>query len=226
FFSEHDADRSQYVEGNAWQHSFFVPHDVQGLANLYGGNEGLSNQLDALFSAPSALHGDNRSTDVSGVLAQYAHGNEHRHHIAYMYNYVGEGWKTQERVREIVDSMYHDGPDGYAGNEDAGQMSAWAVWSIAGLYPVNPASGEYVFGSPLADEVVFALPNGRSFRISTINNDAKNFYIQSVTLNGAPYENTYIRHEDLLNGGELVFKMGPKPSKRYGRKPESWPGEK
>lgn len=224
FWSEHDFDKSQYIEGNAWQHSFFVPHDVRGLANLYGGNEGLSGKLDELFTVSSEMHGENISPDASGFIGQYAHGNEPSHHIAYMYSYIGEAWKTQERIRQVVDSMYHDRPDGYAGNEDAGQMSAWAVWNIAGLYPANPASGEYVFGSPMADEVVFALPNGKPFTIRALNNVAKNSYIQSVTLNGKPYENTYIRHEDLLNGGELVFKMGPKPNKRYGRKPETWPG--
>jgi len=224
FWSEHDFDKSQYIEGNAWQHSFFVPHDVHGLVHLYGGNEGLSSKLDELFAAPSEMHGENISPDASGFIGQYAHGNEPSHHIAYLYSYIGEAWKTQERIRQIVDSMYHDRPDGYAGNEDAGQMSAWAVWSIAGLYPANPASGEYVFGSPCADEVIFALPNDKSFTIRTLDKDAKNGYIQSVTLNGEPYEKTYIRHEDVLNGGKLVFKMGPKPGKRYGRKPESWPG--
>lgn len=224
FWSEHDFDKSQYIEGNAWQHSFFVPHDVRGLANLYGGNEGLSAKLDELFSAPSEMHGDNISPDASGFIGQYAHGNEPSHHIAYMYSYIGEPWKTQDRVRQIVDSMYHDGPDGYAGNEDAGQMSAWAVWSIAGLYPANPASGEYVFGSPIADETIFTLPNGKQFTIRALDNSEKNSYIQSATLNGKPYENTYLRHQDMLNGGELVFKMGPKPSKRFGQKPETWPG--
>ncbi|MGK6351703.1 GH92 family glycosyl hydrolase [Parapedobacter sp. DT-150] len=223
FWSEHDLDKSQYIEGNAWQHSFFVPHDVQGLAGLYGGNAGLSKKLDELFAAPSEMHGENVSPDASGFIGQYAHGNEPSHHIAYMYSYIGEAWKTQERVRQVVDSMYHDGPDGYAGNEDAGQMSAWAVWSIAGLYPANPASGEYVFGSPLADETTFELPNGKQFVIRTVNGSSKNSYIQSITLNGKPYENTYLRHQELLSGGELVFKMGPKPSKRYGRKPETWP---
>jgi len=225
FWSEHDFDKSQYIEGNAWQHSFFVPHDVRGLAQLYGGNDGLNSKLDELFAAPSEMHGENISPDASGFIGQYAHGNEPSHHIAYMYSYIGEAWKTQERIHEIVDSMYHDRPDGYAGNEDVGQMSAWAVWSIAGLYPVNPASGEYVFGSPMADEVVFALPTNKTFTIRTLGSGTKNKYIQSVTLNGVPYENTYIRHEDLLNGGELVFKMGAKPNKRYGRKPESWPGK-
>ncbi|GGH02870.1 hypothetical protein GCM10007415_43730 [Parapedobacter pyrenivorans] len=224
FWSEHDFDKSQYIEGNAWQHSFFVPHDVHGLAAHYGGTEGLSRKLDELFTAPSEMHGENISPDASGFIGQYAHGNEPSHHIAYLYNFIGEAWKTQERVRQIVDSMYHDGPDGYAGNEDAGQMSAWAVWSIAGLYPVNPASGEYIFGSPIADETNFMLPNGREFTIRTVNNDERNPYIQSVTLNGKPYENTYIRHDELCNGGELVFRMGPKPNKRFGRKAESWPG--
>lgn len=224
FWSEHDFDKSQYIEGNAWQHSFFVPHDVRGLANLYGGNEGLLAKLEELFSASSEMHGENISPDASGFIGQYAHGNEPSHHIAYLYNYLGEAPKTQERVRLIVDSMYHDGPDGYAGNEDAGQMSAWVVWSIAGMYPVNPASGEYVFGSPIADETHFVLPNGKSFTIKALNNSNKNLYIQSITLNGEPYDLTYLRHRDLLSGGELVFKMGPKPSKRFGRKPETWPG--
>ncbi len=225
FWSEHDFDKSQYIEGNAWQHSFFVPHDIRGLANLYpDGHKGLSSKLDELFSAPSEMRGENISPDVSGFIGQYAHGNEPSHQIAYMYSYIGEAWKTQERVRHIVDSMYHDQPDGYAGNEDAGQMSAWAVWSIAGLYPVNPAGGEYVFGSPMADETTFSVPGDKQFTIRALNNSKKNGYIQSATLNGKPYEKTYITHEDILKGGELVFKMGAKPNKRFGRKPETWPG--
>lgn len=224
FWSEHEFDKSQYIEGNAWQHSFFVPHDVRGLAGLHGSNESLSAKLDELFSAPSEMRGENISPDVSGFIGQYAHGNEPSHHIAYMYSYIGDAWKTQEKVRVILDSMYHDRPDGYAGNEDAGQMSAWAVWSIAGLYPANPASGEYVFGSPMADEITFNLPDNKRFMIRAVNNSRENAYIQSVSFNGQPYENTYIRHEDLMKGGELVFEMGPKPSKRFGRKPETWPG--
>ena len=224
FWSEHDFDKSPYIEGNAWQHSFFVPHDVLGLAALYGSNEALSAKLDKLYAAPSEMRGDNISPDASGFIGQYAHGNEPSHHIAYMYSYIGDSWKTQERVRQIVDSMYHDAPDGYAGNEDAGQMSAWAVWSIAGLYPANPASGEYVFGSPSADETAFTLPNGKLFTIRALNNGAENRYIQSATLNGEPYDKTYIRHEELLKGGELIFKMGKKPSKRFGKKPDTWPG--
>src|SRR5690606_28844785 len=224
FWSEHDFDKSQYIEGNAWQHSFFVPHDVAGLAKLHGGNDALSAKLDELFNAPSKMRGENISPDVSGFIGQYAHGNEPSHHIAYMYAYIGQPWKTQEKVRLIVDSMYHDQPGGYAGNEDAGQMSAWAVWSIAGLYPANPASGEYIFGSPLADEITFYLAGDRPFTIRALNNSTGNPYIQSITLNGRPYEKTYIKHEELVKGGELVFEMGPKPNKRFGNKPATWPG--
>ncbi|WP_257658343.1 GH92 family glycosyl hydrolase [Parapedobacter lycopersici] len=224
FWSEHNFDKSQYIEGNAWQHTFFVPHDIRGLAGLYGGNEALVRKLDELFAAPSAMRGENISPDVSGFIGQYAHGNEPSHHIAYMYTYLGEPWKTQEKVRLVLDSMYHARPDGYAGNEDAGQMSAWAVWSIAGLYPVNPASGEYVFGSPAVDETTFALAGGRTFTVRALNNSSENRYIQSATLNGESYEKAYIRHEDLVKGGELVLEMGAKPSKRFGRKPETWPG--
>lgn len=223
FWSEHEFEKSQYIEGNAWQHSFFVPHDVRGLANLFPEKNGLSKKLDELFSAPSEMTGDDISPDVSGFIGQYAHGNEPSHQIAYMYAYLGEAWKTQEKIRFIVDSMYHDRPDGYAGNEDVGQMSAWAVWSIAGLYPVSPVGGEYVFGSPLVDEVTFDMAHGKPFTIRALNNSDENMYIQSATLNGKPYDNVYILHEDMKKGGELIFKMGPKPNKKYGQKKENWP---
>lgn len=223
FWSEHDFDRSQYIEGNAWQHSFFVPHDVRGLAALFPQEDGLSKKLDELFAASSHTTGDQVSPDISGFIGQYAHGNEPSHQIAYMYTHIGEAWKTQEKVRAIVDSMYHDRPDGYAGNEDVGQMSAWAVWSIAGLYPVSPVGGEYVFGSPMVDEVTFDMAFGRPFTIKALNNGGKNAYIQSATLNGTPYHNTYITHADMQAGGELVFTMGSKPNKHFGQKPETWP---
>lgn len=223
FWSEHDFDKSQYIEGNAWQHAFFVPHDVRGLAALFPEKNGLSLKLDQLFAASSHTTGDFVSPDISGFIGQYAHGNEPSHQIAYMYTHIGEAWKTQEKVRAIVDSMYHDRPDGYAGNEDVGQMSAWAVWSIAGLYPVSPVGGEYVFGSPMADEVTFDMAFGKPFTIKAINNSARNLYIQSATLNGKPYNKTYIMHADMQAGGELVFKMGPKPNKRFGQKPDTWP---
>jgi predicted alpha-1,2-mannosidase len=145
YLSEHDEHKAMYTEGNAWQHSFFVPHDVKGLAEAHGGSQQFITKLDSLFSVSSEIKGENASPDVSGLIGQYAHGNEPSHHIAYMYSFVGAPWKTQARVRMIVDSMYHANPNGYAGNEDCGQMSAWAVWSMAGLYPANPSSGQYVF---------------------------------------------------------------------------------
>ncbi|MFC6102619.1 GH92 family glycosyl hydrolase [Olivibacter domesticus] len=223
YLSEHDEVKAQYVEGNAWQHSFFVPHDVRGLADLYGSNEKLSIKLDSLFSVSSKLTGGNTSPDVSGLIGQYAHGNEPSHHIAYMYSFIGQPWKTQERVRQIVDSMYHDQPDGYAGNEDCGQMSAWAVWSIAGLYPANPASSEYIIGSPAADEVVFRPGGGKELRFKAINNSKSNIYIQEVKFNGKKYNKTYFTHEDIINGGEIEFIMGDKPNKKWGKKKDSWP---
>ncbi|MBN9297368.1 MAG: GH92 family glycosyl hydrolase [Filimonas sp.] len=210
FYSEHDADKAMFTEGNSWQHTFFVPHDVTGLAMKYGSYEKFAKKLDELFSVNSAMTGENQSPDVSGMIGQYAHGNEPSHHIAYMYDFIGMPWKTQARVRMIVDSMYHDNPDGYAGNEDCGQMSAWGVWSIAGLYPANPASGQYMFGSPSADEVRIAVPAGK-FIIKAKNNSKKNVYIQSVTLNGKPYDKNYITHDTILKGGVLEFTMGQQP---------------
>lgn len=223
FYSEHDFDKSQYIEGNAWQHSFFVPHDVRGLAKLFPQKNGLSKMLDKLFAAPSYMTGENQSPDASGFIGQYAHGNEPSHHIAYMYSYLGEAWKTQEKIRMIVDSMYHDRPDGYAGNEDAGQMSAWAVWSMMGLYPVSPVGGEYVFGSPSLDKSTISMPNGKIFTISAQNNSKKNVYIKAVTLNGKPYTKTYITHQQMLQGGTLVFQMDSKPNKNFGKTKDSWP---
>jgi len=215
---------SMYEEGNAWQYTFFVPHDVRGLAAQMGGNDQLVKKLDALFETESPKDkGANAPPDVSGLIGQYAHGNEPSHHIAYMYSFVGQPWKTQERVRFILDSMYHAAPDGYAGNEDCGQMSAWAVWSMMGFYPANPATGEYVFGSPMFDEVTMQLPDNKEMTIRAKNTSKYNMYIQSVTLNGKPYSKTYIDHATLLKGGVLEFAMGDKPNKNWGTKPVDWP---
>lgn len=223
FYSEHEFSKSQYIEGNAWQHSFFVPHDVRGLAKLFPKKDGLDRMLDTLFKAPSYMTGENQSPDASGFIGQYAHGNEPSHHIAYMYSYLGKPWKTQEKVRAIIDSMYHDKPDGYAGNEDAGQMSAWAVWSMMGLYPASPVNGEYVFGSPVLDKAEITMPNGKVFTIIANNNNKQNIYIQSITLNGKPYKKSYINHQDMLKGGTLEFKMGDKPNFKLGSKKKSLP---
>ncbi len=215
--------KSMYEEGNAWQYTFFVPHDVRGLAKEYGSYDKFILKLDSLFTVSSKVKGESAPPDVSGLIGQYAHGNEPSHHIAYMYTFVGAAWKTQEKIRFIIDSMYHDAPDGYAGNEDCGQMSAWAVWSMMGLYPANPANGEYVFGSPMFDNVAIKLPDGKQFFIKATNNAKDHPYIQSVTLDGTPYTKTYIDHATLMKGGVLEFVMGPNPNKQWGAKPESWP---
>jgi len=222
-YTSTDGSKSFYEEGNAWQYTFFVPHDVRGLANAFGNSFKFTKKLDALFDAPSGVKGESAPPDVSGLIGQYAHGNEPSHHIAYMYSFVGEAWKTQKWVRTILDSMYHDQPEGYAGNEDCGQMSAWAVWSMMGMYPANPASGEYIFGSPVFDQVTMKLPSGKTMKIVARNNSAKNIYIQSVKLNGKPYTKVFIDHETLLQGGVLEFEMGMFPNKKWGVAGKDWP---
>lgn len=214
---------SMYEEGNAWQYTFFVPHDIRGLASRYGSYQKFGEKLDSLFTVSSEIKGENRPPDVSGLIGQYAHGNEPSHHIAYMYNYIGQAWKTQAMIRTIVDSMYHNNTDGYAGNEDCGQMSAWAVWSILGFYPANPASGQYVFGSPMLDEARIKVAGNTYFTVKTINNARNHPYIQSVTLNGKPYTKTYIEHNTLMQGGQLTFTMGEKPNYNWGTHKSDWP---
>ncbi len=204
-----------YTEGNAWQQSFFVPHDIEGLRKSFATADGLSKKLDSLFTVPLTL-GANAPPDVSGLIGQYAHGNEPSHHIAYMYNYVQQPAKSAERVREIMEGMYTTKPDGLSGNEDCGQMSAWYVFSALGFYPVNPASGEYVIGSPLVNQSIMFLPGGKTFRVVATDNSEKNKYIQSATLNGKPYTKNFITHADVVAGGVLQFKMGSKPGKSWG----------
>lgn len=223
YLSEHDEHKAMYTEGNAWQHSFFVPHDVAGLAAAHGSNEQFIKKLDSLFTVSSEIKGENKSPDVSGLIGQYAHGNEPSHHIAYMYSFIGYAWKTQERVKMIVDSMYKAQPEGYAGNEDCGQMSAWGVWSIMGIYPGNPSSGQYVFGTPMTNQVKMQLPSKKTMVIKAVNRSNQNIYIQSITLNGKAYTKTYIDHATLLKGGVLTFTMGATPNKQFGSDPASWP---
>jgi len=223
YWSSVKEGKAMYEEGNAWQYTFFVPHDVRGLAKEYGGKDKLIKKLDSLFTVSSEVKGEASPPDISGLIGQYAHGNEPSHHIAYMYSFVGAPWKTQQKVRMIIDSMYHAQPEGYAGNEDCGQMSAWAVWSMMGMFPANPANGEYVFGSPVFDEVTISLPSNNKMTIKAKNCGKTHPYIQSVTLNGKPYSKTYIDHVTLLQGGTLEFVMGDKPNKKWGVKPDSWP---
>ena len=223
YYASTDWRTSNYEEGNAWQYTFFVPHDVRGLADAFGSTANFITKLDSLFTTTSSIAGESAPPDMSGLIGQYAHGNEPSHHIAYMYNFVGQPWKTQEHVREIIDTMYRDETDGYAGNEDCGQMSAWAVWSMIGMFPANPANGEYVFGSPVFKDATVKLPGNKKMVIKTKNNSRQNKYIQSVLLNGKPYPKTYLAHADLMKGGVLEFTMGADPNKNWGVASASWP---
>jgi len=205
--SEHGFD-GQYIEGTAWQHSFFVPHDVEGLAKLYGGKEKLVKKLDDLFMAPSELHGENTSADVSGLIGQYAHGNEPSHHIIYMYTALGHPQKTAKWIKVVTDSMYKTGPNGLTGNDDCGQMSAWYIWSALGMYPMNPSAGQYVFGLPLIKNASITLPNKKILTIQTIENKPTNLsekFVTSVYLNNRKLTNGYITHQEILEGGMLKF---------------------
>lgn len=212
-----------YTEGNAWQHAFFVPHDVEGLRNSYQSPGGMEQKLDSLFTI-SSEHRGNTPPDVTGMIGQYAHGNEPSHHIAYLYTFLQKQWKSAEKVREIADKFYNNTPDGLIGNEDCGQMSAWYIFSALGFYPVNPASGEYVFGSPLVDSYIILLPSGSTFRCNIQNNSKENIYIQAITLNGKPYMKSYITHHDIMVSGIMEIRMGNKPNKLFGAMPYDGPG--
>lgn len=211
-----------FTEANSWQYSFFVPHDVSALIELLGGKEKFAHKLDELFTTESKTTGREQA-DITGLIGQYAHGNEPSHHMAYLYDYVGQPWKTQARVRQILNDFYSPLPDGLIGNEDCGQMSAWYVLSAAGFYPVTPGAPIYAIGTPLFPELRFNLENGKSFVIKARDVSAKNIYIQSATLNGRPYSRSYLLHKDLINGGELVFQMGPQPNREWGSNRDSIP---
>ena len=215
----HRAD--DYTEGTAWQYIWLVPHDVHGLISAFGGDKPFTNKLDSLFIVQGDM-GKDASPDISGLIGQYAHGNEPGHHIIYLYDYAGQPWKTALRVREVLRTMYHDSVDGLSGNEDVGQMSAWYILSSLGFYQVEPAGGRYVFGSPLFNEASMNVGNGKTFRIIAHNNSKENMYIQSVKLNGKPYTRCYIDFKDIVRGGKLEFTMGNKPS-TFGVKPADRP---
>ncbi len=214
FKSKHN-EAKDYSEGNAWQYLWLVPQDVSGLIDLLGGKDVFINRLDEFFT----IEPDDTSKvliDLTGNIGQYAHGNEPSHHIAYLYACAGQQWKTSEKVRQIMNDFYHDDPDGVIGNEDAGQMSAWYVFSSLGFYPVFPASQEYIMGSPLFDKATIQLPEGKSFTLETENNSAENIYIQSAELNGKVYNKISINHQDIMNGGILKLKMGSSPNQEFG----------
>ncbi|MDB2321956.1 GH92 family glycosyl hydrolase [Flavobacteriaceae bacterium] len=207
---------NDYCEGNAWQYLWLVPQDPEGLIELLGGDEKYTEKLDELFSMSSEL-GEEASMDITGMIGQYAHGNEPSHHTTYMYAYSGQPYKIADKVRYINNELYTDKPDGLSGNEDCGQMSAWHIFSSLGFYPVNPSNGAYVFGSPLFDEASIILTENKKFTIIAKENSDQNIYIQSVELNGKDYKYSYITHKDIVQGGELIFNMGPKPNKNFGK---------
>ena len=202
--SEHGFD-GQYIEGTAWQHSFFAPHAVDSLAALYGGKEKLVAKLDELFTAPSELHGDNVSIDVTGLIGQYAHGNEPSHHIIYMYTALGHPEKAAKWLRVVADSIYKNGPDGLSGNDDCGQMSAWYLWSSLGMYPMNPTGGEYMFGFPLINQAKIQLRNGQSLQLRVKKVKAATGGIVRIDWNGKNMPVRSITHAELLKGGILTY---------------------
>ena len=209
-FSEHRKD--QYTEGNAWQWTWYVPHDVPGLVELFGGKENFSTKLDSLFSIDSKQEGENSSADITGLIGQYAHGNEPSHHIPYLYNYIGEHWKTQVLVDSILTTLYSDQPDGLSGNEDCGQMSAWYIMSSMGIYSVSPGETRYAIGRPLFDKVTVNLENGNKFIIECENNSPQNKHILSIKLNGVDLKEPFIDHNSIMNGGKLSFIMDSSPN--------------
>lgn len=211
-----------FCEGNGWQYTFFVPQHPEGLIELMGGDEPFVGKLDSLFVARGDM-GKEASADISGLIGMYAHGNEPSHHVAYLYAYAGQQWKTAERVNYIQEQFYTDRPDGIIGNEDCGQMSAWHVLSALGFYQVTPSGGVFVFGSPRFDRVVISLPAGRTFEITASPAGGANKYIQSVRLNGEPYYKAYITYEDIMKGGCLSFEMGAKPNRSFGASPDARP---
>lgn len=210
FFAEHRTN--DYTEGNAWQYTFLVPHDVKGLIKLFGSDKAFMSKLDSLFFV-EGWAGDNASPDMSGMTGQYAHGNEPSHHVIYMYNYAGRPDKAAPLLRKMLNEMYLDQPDGLSGNEDVGQMSAWYILSSVGLYQVDPVGGRFVIGSPLFDKATVNVGGGKTFTVVAKNNSDKNIYVQSARLNGKTLKNSYVDFSDIRHGGTLELVMGPKPSK-------------
>jgi predicted alpha-1,2-mannosidase len=197
----------------AMEWTWFVPHDVEGLISLYGGENLFIQKLDSLFLTSSAIDGNNSSADISGLIGQYAHGNEPSHHIVYLYNYVGQSWKTQELTDKILNSLYFNDANGLSGNEDCGQMSAWFILSSLGIYQMSPGDPTFTLGRPLFDESIIKLENGKLFTIKAVNNSKANKYVRHVKLNGKKLEAPFISYSDIMNGGVLEFSMTDQPVK-------------
>ncbi|MDF1559231.1 MAG: GH92 family glycosyl hydrolase [Bacteroidales bacterium] len=199
--------RSDFTEGNGWQYTWLVPHDVEGLISLFGSRELFLERLDSLFNVNEEVRGENASPDISGLIGQYAHGNEPSHHISYLFSMAGDPERTETTVRRIMKEMYTDGRDGLCGNEDCGQMSAWYLFSAMGFYPVNPADGRFVIGSPLLARAEISLPGGKIFTVSAENNSALKINVSEIFLNGERLDRNYITYEEIMTGGELKFIM-------------------
>ena len=205
-----------FIEGNSWNYSFFVPQDPESLMLQMGGKQKFGERLDTLFTMhlPDAFFADTEDITREGIIGGYVHGNEPAHHVAYLYNWTNEPWKTQERVRMILKKQYKNAPDGLGGNDDCGQMSAWYIFSSLGFYPVAPGSDVYSIGSPSVQSAVLQLENGKTFAIEAINQSDKNVYVRKIELNGKVISDFKIRHSDIENGGKLVFYMSAKPKKK------------
>ena len=196
----------------------YVPQDIPGLLSKMGGNERFSEHVDSLFNMylPDKYFADTEDVTREGLIGCYVHGNEPSHHVAYMYNWAGKPWKTQERINQIVTTMYKNKPDGLCGNDDCGQMSAWYIFSSLGFYPVCPGSGEYAIGAPSVNEASIQLGEGKYFSVKAKNLTEKNIYIQSASLNGKPYNKSTLATKDVIDGGELIFVMGKRPNRKWG----------
>ncbi|MHC1480291.1 GH92 family glycosyl hydrolase [Frateuria aurantia] len=214
---------SDYTEGNAWQYSWYVPQDIAALIADQGGNTRFVQKLDQLFDAKVPPGAFANVEDISGLIGFYAHGNEPSHHVAYLYDYAGQPWRTQERLSQIVDSQYGIKPDGLVGNDDLGQMSAWLLFTAFGFYPVTPASNQYVIGRPFVERADLHLPNGKTFTISASPMDAAHPYVGQVTLNGRPLERLWLSHQELEAGGELHFRMQAHPNRQWATAPAARP---
>ena len=224
WFSPFRADEVNfnYTEANAWQYSYYVPHDISGWMSTLGGPDSLVKKLDSLFNADSSTTGRDQA-DITGLIGQYAHGNEPSHHIPYLYAFAGQPYKTQRYVRKIMNQLYDDQPDGLSGNEDCGQMSSWLVFSAMGFYPVTPGSTDYIIGAPWFDKVTINLENGKQFIITAEDQSRRNRYVQKLKLNGQSYPFTYLKHHDILKGGQLAFELDDEPNLDFGTAPEHRP---
>ncbi len=213
---------ANYTEANAWQYAFFAPQDMDGLIELHGSKGKFAAKLDSLFSAASTITGTSQP-DITGTIGQYAQGNEPSHHMAYLYAFAGQPWKTQDTVRKILDEMYKNDPDGLIGNEDCGQMSAWFILSALGFYSVTPGANEYIIGAPLFPKSTVHLENGKNFVIRAPDTSSKSRYVQGITLNGVPYARSFLTHDAVNAGGEIVFNMAETPNPLWGTGPGNEP---